>query len=52
MTSKTEIDIERRTDFINIPATIEKKTRPSLYSFLSGLKKVLKSKGTDSKAET
>lgn len=34
-------------DFITIPKMIENKTRPSLYSFLSGLKKVFNKSGIE-----
>ena len=36
-----------KKDFRNIPKTMENKTSPFLYSFFRGLKKVLKSKGTE-----
>ncbi len=35
------------SDFIKIPARTENRTRPSRYSFLRGLKKVFKSRGTE-----
>lgn len=46
------MEIQRRTDFMRIPAIIEKKTSPSLYSFFNGLKNVLKSNGTESNDAT
>lgn len=44
---KIKIDTRSNIDLINIPAIIEKKTSPSLYSFFSGLKNVFKRRGTD-----
>ena len=42
-----ETEIKSRNDFIKIPASTENNTKPSLYSFFSGLKNVFKIKGID-----
>lgn len=36
-----------KNNLTKIPKTIEKRTRPFLYSFLRGLKKVFKRRGTE-----
>lgn len=38
---------DNKIDFKKIPATLENPTRPSLYSFFKGLKKVLKRRFTE-----
>ena len=54
--SKSKITIRRdteiRTDLMHIPKIIENNTNPCLYSFLSGLKKVLIRRGRDSNEAT
>lgn len=43
------VEINKSAVFTIIPIPIEKITKPSRYSFLSGLKKVAKRIGTESK---
>lgn len=47
--SKTILSTRSSEDFITIPIPMENVTRSFLYSFLSGLKKVVISTGTDKK---
>lgn len=49
--NKMEKSIQIIMDLIKIPAIFEKPIKPSLYSFLRGLKKVLNKRASDKREE-